>query len=722
MSDANTSQRVDAPKGDSSRAPGNASSVPMSFEKAMEQAFRLYSAGNLAQASQLCSQIVAQRPRMAEAHNLMGAILNAQGESAAAVKALQRAIHLNGNNAQFYSNLGEVERRRGKFPEAMVALKRATSLDPESAQAWNNFGILRYDRREFNAAVECYERAISINDAYPEAHNNLANALRALGRNDEAVEHYQRALLIRENYPEAYNNMAAILRARDEFAEAEHSYRKAISLKPSYIEAYGNLASLLAHCGRDDEALRVLGQAIDINSKHVPTLLQIARHQLNSANYAQAEQACRLALEEDLNNANAHALLGEVLHETDRFVEALESFETAVTLRPDYIEAHNHYGVCLKSVGRLDEARDQFLKTIELNPAAFGCYANLADLEKYTPDNPRFLAMEAIMKEASDPKNEGFMALHFGLGKAYEDLGEYDKAFDHFQTGATMKRATLKYNESEAFDFFDAIRETFNADFFASRPYEGNATELPVFVVGMPRSGSTLIEQILSSHPQAGGAGEIKEFSRRLTALRSRFPTLPKYPQIALKMNSEQYKIVADGYLEKLESYFPESVRITDKLLTNYYFVGMLHVMFPKAKFIHTKRNPIDTCFSAYTKLFKDDMPHSYDFGELGRYYKKYEELMVHWEQVLPPGTIKTVVYENVVDNLEASARDLIDFVGLPWDQSCLSFHESRRPVKTASVVQVRQPVYRSSIEKWRNYGSRLQPLVDALGCESEPS
>jgi tetratricopeptide (TPR) repeat protein len=720
MGNPSLSPRPEASKVDPNANPAQADAgVSMTIEKAIEQAYKLYNAGRLDQASKICSQIVTQRPRMAEAHNLMGAILNAQGESAAAVKSLQRAIHLNGDNAQFYSNLGEIERRRGKLPEALVALKRATSLDPQSAQAWNNFGILRYDRREFQEAVNCYKQAIALKDNYPEAHNNLANAYRALGKNEEAVEHYQRALLIRENYPEAYNNMAAILRARSEFIEAEHAYRRAISLKPHYIEAYGNLAALLSQCDRDDEALRVLSQAVEINAKHVPTLLQIARLQLNKTNYAQAEQACRLALEEDPNSANAHALLGEVLHETDRFPEALESFETALTLKPDYIEAHNHYGVCLKSVGRLDEAREQFLKTIELNPWAYGCYANLTDLEKYTTDNPRFQAMERIMNEAADPTNEAYMALHFGLGKAYEDIGEYDKAFSHFQIGATMKRAKLKYNEEEAFAFFDAIRETFGSDFFANLPFEGNPSEKPIFIIGMPRSGSTLIEQILSSHPQTCGAGEIKEFSRRLTALRSRFPTLPKYPQIALKMNRDHYKIVADGYLSKLESYSKDASIITDKLLTNYYFVGMLHAAFPKAKFIHSKRNPVDTCLSAYTKLFKDDMPHSYDFGELGRYYKKYEELMAHWEQMLPPGVIKTVLYEKVVDDLESSARELIDFVGLPWDPACLSFHESRRPVKTASVVQVRQPVYRSSVEKWRSYGSRLQPLIEALGYEA---
>jgi hypothetical protein len=216
------------------------------------------------------------------------------------------------------------------------------------------------------------------------------------------------------------------------------------------------------------------------------------------------------------------------------------------------------------------------------------------------------------------------------------------------------------------------------------------------------------------------GAGEIKEFSRRLNALRSRFPALPKYPQIAVKMNQAHYKIVTEGYLSTLKGYSPTAARVTDKLLTNYYFVGILHVMFPNAKFIHTKRNPVDTCWSAYTKLFKDDMPHSYDFGELGRYYKKYEELMAHWDAVLPTGLIKTIVYEDVVDNLESCARELIEFLNLPWEPACLSFHESDRPVKTASVTQVRKPVYRTSIEKWRRYGDRMQPLVDALGYEAK--
>jgi hypothetical protein len=180
--------------------------------------------------------------------------------------------------------------------------------------------------------------------------------------------------------------------------------------------------------------------------------------------------------------------------------------------------------------------------------------------------------------------------------------------------------------------------------------------------------------------------------------------------------------MVADGYLGAIKDQAGTAApRFTDKLLTNYYFVGLLYMLFPNAKFINTRRTPVDTCWSAFTKLFKDDMPHSYDFGELGRYHLKYEELMAHWQAVLPPGTIKTVVYEEVVDNVEACARELVEFVDLPWDPACLAFHRSDRPVKTASVVQVRKPVYRTSLERWRRYGTEIQPLVDALGYRPMP-
>jgi hypothetical protein len=231
----------------------------------------------------------------------------------------------------------------------------------------------------------------------------------------------------------------------------------------------------------------------------------------------------------------------------------------------------------------------------------------------------------------------------------------------------------------------------------------------------MPRSGSTLVEQILSSHPQVFGAGEIKVFNRSLGMLRDRFPSIPKFPAMVAALEPDHFTQIADAYLKEVQSKAGGAARITDKLLTNFFFAGLITILFPNAKIIHTRRNPVDTCLSAYTKLFKDDMPHSYDFGELGRYYRKYEELMAHWEQVLPPGVMITIDYEAVTEDLEGNARAIVDHVGLKWDKACLAFHKSTRAVKTASVVQVRKPVYKTSVERFRRYGDGLAPLLEAL-------
>jgi len=701
-------------------APGTAplgadGKVAIPIATAINESLAHYNAGRLDPAWRIAAQILAARPQRADAHNLMGAILSAKGDLEGAAKSFAEATRLDPANCSFFANLGEVERQRGNLDAALAALTRAVDLDRHSSQALNNLGIVRFERREFEDAVKCYQAAIAEDRSYPEAHNNLGNALRALDRNEEALESYQSALLLRENYAEVYNNLAAILHERGDKAEAEHCYRRAIEIRPGYIEAYSNLAKLLAQESREDEALRVLGEALKIDDHSVITLVQVARVQLSLGNHVPAEQAARLAVQHGPSNADAEIALGEVMQDADRFPEALAAFEKAIAIKPDLSEARNLYGVCLKSVGRMSEAREQLLKALELNPNALGCYSNLADLEKFTREGPQLPAMETILKEASDPVADRYIPLYFALGKAYDDVGEHAKAISHFKIGAKLKRAKLKYDEAETLGFMDSVREVLNADFFAHPPFEGNPSPVPVFIVGMPRSGSTLVEQILSSHPKIFGAGEIKELSRRLTGLRGRFPLLPKYPQICLKMNREHYKLVSEGYLGMIRGLAPSAARITDKLLTNFYFAGLIHVMFPNAKIIHTKRNPVDTCWSSFTKLFKDDMPHSYDFEEMARYYHKYEELMQHWETVLPPGVLTTVVYEEVVADVEKAARAIIDFIGMPWDPACLAFHESSRPVRTASVVQVRMPVYTSSVDRWRRYGAEIQPLIDAL-------
>ena len=472
---------------------------------------------------------------------------------------------------------------------------------------------------------------------------------------------------------------------------------------------------MLSGLDRTEDALRYLAEALKLDEKHVPSLLNVARVQLKRGAYAIAEQAANIARDLDPEKAEPHVVLADIQHELDQPEVALLHIERAIELEPEAADVRSFYGVLLKSLGRIEEARAQVRKAIDLNPKLYSAYSNLNDLETFGADHDLLAKMEEIFAGAEDPESERYVPLHFAFAKALEDAGDYVRALDHYQVGARLRRGQLKYDEVDTAGFFDQIRAAFPREIFENRPFEGNPSSAPVFIVGMPRSGSTLVEQILSSHPQVFGAGEIKVLNRSLGVLRDRFPSIPKFPAMVAALEPDHFRQIADTYLTEVLRKADGAARTTDKLLTNFFFAGLITLLFPNAKIIHTRRNPVDTCLSAYTKLFKDDMPHSYDFGELGRYYRKYEELMAHWEQVLPAGVMMTVDYESVIEDLEGNARAIVDHVGLKWDKACLAFHKSTRAVKTASVVQVRQPVYKTSVERFRRYGDGLAPLLEAL-------
>ena len=693
----------------------------VTVKDALERAQTFLNSGRVKQAEALLQSIIQARPRHPDARNLLGVVLHRQGRLQEAMKSIREAVKLNPDNPNYYCNLGEMERQAGQTDMASAALNKAIALDPKFVQAHNNMGIVHYDRHEFRKAAECYRKVIELNPDHAEAYNNLGNAYRAMGQPNEAIIEYENAIEHRENYAEAYNNMGVMLREMQKFEEAEMAFRRAVGFRPAYVEAVNNLASLLIFQKHYDDALRLLADLLKVHPKEPKTLVNVARAQLMRGSNLQAERAVKALLDEHPDNVEALNLYGQICHELDRYDDALKSFERALELRPNDLEALNFMGIILKSVGRLDDARNAFIKALEIQPRALGAYSNIVDLEKFTPENPLFVAMSQMIEKAKNPEHERFMAMHFALGKAYDDMGEYEKALHHFGIGTRLKRAQLTYNEEELFKFFDEIRSIFSEEFFQKRPYEGNPTTLPIFVIGMPRSGSTMTEQIIQSHPDVYGAGEIKTLSACIGAVRMKYPSLPKFPQMAKVMRPMHFAGIADRYLKAISSYSPTAKRVTDKLLTNYYFAGLLHTLYPNAKIIHTMRSPVDTCLSSWTKLFKDDMPHSYDFKELGRYYGKYYELMAHWRKVLPPGVMLDVQYETVVADPETKAREIIAFLGLEWDERCLKFHESDRPVKTASVSQVRKPLYKSSVERWRRYGPGLNPLVESLEASGVP-
>ena len=716
-STAPASPQADLNSIDRSIARAQQGRVNVTPAKAIAMAGKLFAEGKYAQAQRVCAQIIEARPGNADAHNIHGVALNALGKPREAIVSLKRAVKLAPAAASIHANLGEVMRQAGQRKEARNSLETAVELDPKNSQALNNLGIICYEEGKFEAAIEYYRRALAVRPTMAEAHNNLGNALRMAGDVDGAMQSYQDALVHREKYPEAYNNLGTLLQQDKRIEEAEHALKKAVAQNPRYVEAHNNLALLYASQKKEVDALRVLGDALKFAPANVQTLLITARIQNRRSNYPAAEQASRAALKGDPSNVEALVLLGQVLHETDRYDEALQVLAEAIRLAPENPEALNFYGVALKSVGRLDDAREHILKSLKINDSMYGAYANLNDLVDFSRGigQELFNRMDAIFEATANREAEQFLPLHFAYAKALEDRGEHVRALDHYIVGGRMKRAVLDYDEDETFGFFDAIKAAFPREIFTKRKFAGIPDERPVFIIGMPRSGSTLVEQIISSHPDIYGAGEVKYLSRALGQLRDRFPSLPKYPQMMEKITPAQLEIVGKNYLSALSNGAGDAKRITDKLLTNYFFVGLIHLLYPKARFIHTLRDPVDTCLSGFTKLFKDDMPHSYDLAELGRYYRKYRELMGHWEKILPKGTITTVIYEDVVANTEKQAKALIDFLGLAWNEKCLEFYKSDRPVKTASVAQVRKPIYKTAVKRWKKYGAGLKPLADAI-------
>jgi hypothetical protein len=305
--------------------------------------------------------------------------------------------------------------------------------------------------------------------------------------------------------------------------------------------------------------------------------------------------------------------------------------------------------------------------------------------------------------------------LHFSLGKAYEDIGRHADAFRQWRDGNALRRQLGPYNEAATLGVFDRIRSAFTPDLIRAWGTAGHPSSVPVFIIGMARSGTTLVEQILASHPKAFGAGELTCFETAMKGIRTRFAAAASYPEAVSGMLDADFRELGARYLAEIEKLAPTAARIVDKLPSNFLLAGLIHLALPNACIIHMVRDPVDNCLSCFSKLFTGKQAHTYDLAELGRYYRNYRKLMAHWERVLPPGRMLTVRYEDVVADLEAQARRVVAHCGLEWDPRCLAYHKTERPIRTASALQVRQPIYDSAVGRARAYAPFLQPLLAQL-------
>jgi tetratricopeptide (TPR) repeat protein len=619
-------------------------------------------------------------PDGVEARNRLGEALQALRRPGEAVEHFERALAIAPGRADIHFNLANALQALERREDAVAHYEAAVALRPDLARAHSNLGIVLQELGHHEGAAARFRQAVAIAPGVADVHTNLGNALRALGRADEAITHYERALAIAPDHAAAHNNLGNALAGLDRTDEAIAHYRAALAIDPALAETHNNLGTL-------------------ITARHGPADAV--------AHYRRA-----LAIKPDL--AEAYGNLANALQALNRPHEAIGHYERALAIRPDLAEAHNGLGISLQVLGRLDEAGRAFERAVKLAPWKADFHLPLAHTKPFKPGDERLPAMQVLARDMAALTEQDRIALHFALGKAFEDLGEHERSFRHLLDGNALKRRRVAYDEPAILAMFERIRETFTQELIERHRGAGDPRAAPVFVVGMPRSGTTLVEQILASHSRVFGAGEREDLSNALPGLKG--PDGLAFPEVVAAMTDADLCRFGSRYLDGITAAAPTADRIVDKMPSNFGLLGLIHLALPNARIIHARRDPVDTCVSCFAILFVGaGQSHTYDLGELGRYYAAYAALMEHWRQVLPAGVMLDVHYEDVVDDLEGQGRRIISHCGLEWEEACLDFHRTQRPVQTASSVQVRQPIYRGSVGRWRRYGELLRPLLDAL-------
>ena len=496
------------------------------------------------------------------------------------------------------------------------------------------------------------------------------------------MESYDRALACKPGYVEALNNRGVELRRLGRLREALADYDAALALRPDDPEALNNRGNLMRDLHRAAGALVSYDAAIAARP-----------------DYAEAFN----------NRAGA-------LKDLMRPEEALASYEMAIALKPDYAEAHDNRGLILTTLGLLPEASAAIERAIELAPDRIRAYYNLTEVRRMKPGDMQLHTMEALARDMSALSVDERIELQFALGKACADIGDHERSFRFLLDANALKRSQNGYDEAANLDVFARTRAGFTADVLTNRQGLGDPSATPVFILGMPRSGTTLVEQILASHPDVFGAGEIGAFGDIIRGCLADGLSTPTEDRELAGLSAAKLRQLGAVYLAELTAYAPGARRITNKTPGNFFFAGLIHLALPNARIVHVRRDPADTCLSCFSKLFVNEHYYAYDLAELGRYYTAYEGLMAHWRQVLPPGVMLEVQYEEVVADLEGQSRRILEHCGVDWDPRCLDFHLTERAVSTASATQVRQPLYQSSVGKWRRYEAFLGPLLAQIG------
>lgn len=599
--------------------------------------------------------------------------------------------------------------RAGRLERAEARYRKFLRKSPGNPDALHLLGLIAVARGDAEQAIRLIGAALTRVPNFAEGHSNLGNALRAAGRLADACESYRRAIALRPDFAAAHANLGLALCEQGQFTAAVASCQHATDLDPGSAEAHTNLGNALRRAGRLDAAEASFRRAAQLNPGRIDSQIDLADMLVERRRFGAAAGCYRRAVELDPRRADAHRGLATSLRSIGDMDAAVAHFRLALALSPGEAPLWNDLGRCFLALGRFDEAADAFRRALAIDPDLADAYRNLAACRQLSADDPKMDRIAGLAARTDLPIEER-VAAGFAVAKALDDADRYDEAFAACDSANRLYRAA-RMAAGDRFDAADLARsiDRLIADFtpacFAAVAGWGNPCDLPVFIVGTPRSGTSLVEQIAASHSRIFGAGELRSIGEAAAEL----------GPIEASWTQAKHRQVADAHLETLSRLDGGAERVIDKMPDNIFMLGLIATLYPAARVIFCRRDPRDTGLSCFFQKFSAGLlTFSYDLADCGRRIRETERLAAHWRRALPLRWLD-IQYESLVADLEGESRRLIEFLGLPWEPACLDFHRTARTVQTASSWQVRQPLYHRSVGRWRHYRRHLMPLLAEL-------
>ncbi len=615
---------------------------------------------------------------------------------------------------------GIAARRQGNAAQAVQLIEPLAASQPKAPAVHYELALAYGDLGRGDAAIAVLRRALALKPDFADAWRTLGDHLHAIGDAAAADAAYARQIRASTRDPRLLEPAVALQEGR--IAVAEALLREHLRQHPTDVAALRMLAEVAGRLGRYADAEVLLSRCLQLAPSFLPARHNLALVLTRQGRAADALEQARQLLEREPRNAGFRNLMAAIRSQLGEYDESIRLYAGVLADYPQQPKVWMSYGHGLKTAGRTDQAIEAYRKATSIAPQLGEAWWSLANLKTFRFAAADLATMRGQLARSDLPHDDRFH-LHFALGKALEDAEQFEDSFHHYAEANRLRRESIRYDADETTAAVQRSRAVLSGDFFAARRNAGCPAPDPIFIIGLPRSGSTLLEQILSSHSQVEGTMELPDLPAMVYGLMAgnggsspARPDRSRYPGVLAELDHDRLRALGEEYLERTRIQRKTSApHFIDKLPNNWQHVGLIHLILPHAKIVDARRHPLSCGFSVFKQHFARGQAFSFSLEEIGRYYRDYVALLAHFDAVLP-GRVHRVHYEAMVTDTEAEVRRLLDYCGLPFEEACLRFHENERAVRTPSAEQVRQPIYRDALEQWRHYERWLGPLQDALG------